>query len=839
MTLSRRFSLALVAVLLIQVPLSLPATPVDAAPSTTSGLYKLTVIQGKGLPIGCVATSCPEIDRKIAAFDTQTQFPELGVATEIVTGAFPSETSRMTTGGCAIVGTGLKCWGGNKYGQLGTETTNDSLTSLVVATESGVPLSGVTDVLATGRTTCVIIGDGAVKCIGAGFGSERYQSDGLEQHLNYGKTWVTIMSSGARRLASSSLSAASEICLIKTDGTHWCAQNSVTPSWVDSGLIGITDADGWCLAGTTSYCRASGMTAGAWTKVNNADNAEAVYYQANTICFYRLGALWCASQMGGTPLTARLIGMMPKPLEVINMAVDTATQMFFILPNGILTALTSTISCTDCYTSASGVISRLSAFNTSSVDTYNDVVSINGTTDSLDYLPMTIRSDVRANRVDATVTVKTQSGEPLVGASVRWTAPDVPGTLGSGSKQSIGDGNGEIAMSLATGPVAFTVQNGTVKSGATLQASTVTTIVGADGTINITVPDPPSVVDRKVSVVMADGTPIPSASISVANSYLAYAYQFAGTDVATWGAQPVDAKGLFGKVWCSWCYVPPPAYITGADGTITFKTFNTGARSTDRDVDVSYSDGTLSQTLPHVFGTTSDIITMNNMSRTTAAVADSDPSTPALDVEVNSSGQATIEVTAADAAKGALSGLEARAEEVCAGMASGGLWKSTFKIDNICSEVSTDSVSAARVRPFSSCSTGSSTSDSAGKISLVLCPSKSTRYRLRGQGAVATLAFCVIVNNKPCGASTQTAVKSPVMSAKKMLQRKKTVKLQKLLPPSKGYKATYKISGGCRITGTSLQTPNRKATCRLVMTQTRTVKKTTKKSTKTMVISIK
>ena len=838
MTLGRRFALALLTALLVQGPLSLPATPVDAAPSTTSGLYKLTVIQGKGLPIGCVATSCPEIDRKIAAFDTQTQFPELGVATEIVTGMFSSATSRMSTGGCAIVSTGLKCWGGNKYGQLGTETTIDSLTSLVVATESGVPLSGVTDVSATGRTTCVIVTDGAVKCIGGGFGSEQYQSDGLEQYSNYGKTWVTIMSSGARRLASSS-SAASEICIIKTDGTHWCAQNSVTPSWVDSGLTGITDADGWCLAGTTSYCRASGMTAGAWTKVNNADNAEAVYYQANTICFYRLGALWCASQMGGTPLTARLIGIMPKPLEVINMAVDSATQMFFILPNGILTALTSTISCTDCYTSASGVISRLSAFNTSSVDTYNDVVSINGTTDSLDYLPMTIRSDVRANRVNATATVKTQSGELLVGASVRWTAPDVPGTLGSGSTESTSGSNGEIVISLSTGPVAFTVQNGTVKSGATLQAATVTTIVAADGAINITVPDPPSVVDRKVSVVMADGTPIPSASISVANSYLAYAYQFVGTDVATWGAQPVDAKGLFGKVWCSWCYVPPPAYITGADGTITFKTFNTGARSTNRDVDVSYSDGTLSQTLPHIFGATSDIVTMDNMSRTTAAVADSDPATPALDVEVNSSGQATIEVTAADAAKGALSGLESRAEEVCSGMASGGLWKSTFKIDNICSDVSTNGVSAVRVRPASSCATGSSTSDSAGKISLVLCPSKSTLYRLRGQGAVATLAFCVRVNNKPCGASTQTAVEPTVNSATKMLKRKKTVKLQTLLPPSKGYKATYKISGGCRITGTSLQTPNRKATCRLVMTQTRAVNKTTKRSTKTVIISIK
>ena len=850
MTLSRRFALALLTAFLLQGPFSVPATPVDAAPSTTSGLYKLAVIQGKGLPIGCVATSCPEIDRKIAAFDTQTQFPELGVATEIVTGTFPSATSFMATGGCAIINTGLKCWGGNKYGQLGTGTTTDSLTSLVVATESGVPLSEVTDVYATGRTTCVIVTGGAVKCIGVGFGSEQYPKEGSEQYpqySTYGKTWVTIMSSGARRIASSSSSVAPETCIIKIDGTHWCAQNSVTPSWVDSGITGITDADSSCLAGTTSYCRAGGP-AGAWTKVNNADNAEAVYYQANAICFYRLGALWCASQMGGTPLTARLIGIMAKPLAVINMAIDfTGTQMFFILPSGILTAFTSMISCADCYTSASGVISRLSAFNTSSVDAYNDVVSINGTTNSLDYLPMTIRSDVRANRASATVTVKTQSGELLVGASVRWTAPDVPGTLGSGSKSSTSGGNGEIAMSLSTGPVAFTVQGGTVKSGATLQAATVTTIVGADGAINVTVPDPPDVVDRKVSVVMADGTPIPSASISVTNSYLAYAYQFVGTDVATWGAQPVDAKGYFGKVWCTWCYVPPPAYITGADGTITFKTFNTGARSTEHDVVVSYSDGTLSQTLPHIFGATSDIVTMVNMARTTAAVADADPSTPAVDVEVSSSGQATIEVTAADAAKGAMSGLAARAEEVCSGMASGGLWKSTFKIDNICSDVSTSGVSAARVRPAGSCSSGSSTSDSAGKISFVLCPSKSTQYRLRGQGAVATLAFCVMVNKNPCGASTQTAVKSPapttttlppVNSTQKTLKRKKTVKLQTLLPPSKGYKATYKITGGCRITGTSLQTPNRKATCRLVMTQTRTVKKTTKKSTKTLIISI-
>jgi hypothetical protein len=114
---------------------------------------------------------------------------------------------------------------------------------------------------------------------------------------------------------------------------------------------------------------------------------------------------------------------------------------------------------------------------------------------------------------------------------------------------------------------------------------------------------------------------------------------------------------------------------------------------------------------------------------------------------------------------------------------------------------------------------------------------------LRGQGAVATLAFCVIVNNKPCGTSTQTVVNSPTSTpakiAKKTLQRKKTVKLQSLLPVSKGYKATYHVSGGCRIKRTTLTTPNRKANCRLVMTQTRKVKKTLKKSTKTLTISVK
>lgn len=813
-----------------------PAKVADATPTTTSALYKVTLIRSEGSPVGCVNVSCPSIERQIPAYSRQADLPELGAASKIVTSSFTPTSGFSSNGGCGIIDGGLKCWGGNKFGQLGNESTTDSLSSLVTATDNGVPLSGVVDVSVSAEVTCVVTNAGALRCVGLKLGSEPTTYGGSA--ATFSKTWVTIAATSVRKALVSS----TEICIVRTDGRYECAPTSSTPSWVDSGLTGITDVSYICASGIVSYCRAGGPL-GAWTKVENADNSEAVYYVgANTICFYRLAALWCAPQTGGTgALKARLIGIMPRPLAVFNAALDPTfvmpTQMFIILKTGILTATASMVSCENCYTSSTGVISKLSAVDTSTNAQYNDIVSINGTPSSLDFIPMTVASNSRSLRTAVPITVKTASGEALKSASVRWNAPDAPGTVSSGSNPISTDENGSARMTVVTGPVSFTIQGGTLSSGATLQSAVVTTMVSSSGDVVVTVPDAPTVVDRKVRVIMTDGSPVPSAQITLKNSYLAYAYQFSGTDVATWGAQKKDSKGYFAQPWCTWCYVPPPAYITGADGNITFKTFNTGASSSAYDVDVLYDDGAISQRVTHSFGTTSDTVTLPVMGTSTAAVTDSDPSTPDIDVPVGASGTVEINIAAVDASNSSVSGLTASVEEVCKGMDAGGLWQSGLSLDNMCRDVSTSSVRAFGVERSATCSsTTSGATGTDGKLKLTLCPSTSTKYRVRGKGSVATLAFCVVVGGKPCASGSTTSVTAVAQTTAtpatgqttRTVRRGRSVLTRNLLRPSTGAKFTYRTTGTCRIRGPQFVAPPKATTCRLILSQTVKGKRTSK-----------
>lgn len=817
-----------------------PAELVRSAPTTTTGLFKVSVVKGEGPPIGCVGVACPSIERDIASFDTQPELADLGGASEIVTGSSTPSTGLSAPGGCGIVTGQLKCWGGNRFGQLGNESTTDSLTSLVTATDNGNPITGVTDISIASDTTC-IVASGAVRCVGYKFGSET--TDFRGSPAQFSKTWVTLLAGGATKVVATG----TETCVVKTDETYWCTANGPTPTWTDSGITGVKDVD-TCIAGKVSYCRPFGMMGNTWSRVENADNAEAVFYQANAICFYRIGELWCASQAGGGSLKARLIGVMPKPLAIINKAIGyTSTQMFILTKTGILTALTSMISCESCYTNSSGVISRLSAFSSSTSTQYNDIISINGFTNSLDYIPMTVSSDSRSLRTAVPISVKTESGEILSGANIRWNAPDAPGTISSGSNPNVTDNEGNARASVVSGPVSFTIQGGTVTSGASLQSAIITLLVPTSGSINVVVPDPPKLVERTVKVRMTDGSPIPSAQLTLRNSYLAFAYQFVGTNIATWGAQARDTKGYFPQTMCSWCYVPPPAYISGADGNFTFKTFDSRARSTGYDVDVLYDDGSLSQTVKHTFDSADETVTLPMMARIKTSLVDTNPATSGIEISLGSTGTADISVEALDSSSNAIANQPASVEEVCGGMASGGLWQPGLQLDNICRDVSTNTSSSLVTKSSSCNSTTTASTASDGKLKVTLCPKTSTRFRIRGKGAIPTISFCVVVAGAPCTdaaasagqstgstpASTQpsTSVATPATSsgsATKSLKRGRSASLRALLRPAGGGKVTYRSTGGCRVVGSRLIAPSRSASCRLTLTQISKGKRTTK-----------
>ncbi len=77
-----------------------------------------------------------------------------------------SGATQIAAGGshaCAIVAAGnVKCWGGNRHGQLGNGTIDDR--SLVPTGVIGV--AGATDVAAGPLHTCAVVAGGAVKCWG-------------------------------------------------------------------------------------------------------------------------------------------------------------------------------------------------------------------------------------------------------------------------------------------------------------------------------------------------------------------------------------------------------------------------------------------------------------------------------------------------------------------------------------------------------------------------------------------------------------------------------------------------------------------------------------------------
>ena len=606
---------------------------------------------------------------------------------------------------------------------------------------------------------------------------------------------------------------------INNSGTR---TSSATWKWSDASVTGATDlamySDGWamtsiCTAGTTTVCQK--FSSGLFTskiEVENGENSQAVYMTSGFgppgICIYSNNTVSCGAgtqNQTGTTMATKVtpVAIMTQPKSIFYGVNNNMSKLYFLLDSGILSADSWIFNCSGCNSTSGNVVAPVSAFSTSTSTLFSYAQAVNGATDSADYIPMNILSGTRRMRSSVAISVKTTSGSILAGVSIRWSGPDAPGLLSSSSGSTLAsdDTGAARAAQLPSGPINFTLSvnsvpvagttstvagttpsapAGTLSSGASLQAASVTVVVGDTGTVTLTIPDPPEVVSRKISVTLpdADRTPVPNATIQLKNNYLTYAYSNSGSSTSTWSSRPKDAKGYLGQMNCAYCFVAPPKYATGVDGSVTFPSFNPSSRSSAYDADIAYDDGELNQTVKKTFASTTETVQMPFMAAikvtlpdadpsTPTKEADADPSTPETDIKADSTGSVTIETDLVDEDKVPITGVSQSVEPVNSGSSceKGGLVGSADKVSTICAGggVTASSIDKAaivramRVKANAGCSammiakTGSN-----GKATLVICPAASTKYRVRATGAVASKTICVRVNNVPCGVSSSS-----------------------------------------------------------------------------------
>jgi hypothetical protein len=900
-------------------------------------LYQLTATESESTPIGC--TGCSPQKTNIPTFAVQNTIgTTVASATKIdtfSTSAWDQVTQGQITieGGCAIVAGGLKCWGKNMNGQLGDETTTNSPSTPVTATQNGTAITGVTELSTNGLTTC-IVASGVLMCVGSGnlpgitsklfYNSGSTETvingqgtgvnvDGTKQFVVYGadnsvlydtgkiphstnvpqslasKKWVTITAAGTDvvkvQVGNSNNGSTPDVCILKSTGLAACAvvtpsanstiplvetntyncanttgvysslnttfddtfetdtacngqnyrqrknvrvegsQNSA-PVWTfaDAEVKGAVDiampSDTWgassvCFAGPTTICRKfqTGVF-GAKMTIENGENSQAVYIVSGFgnpgLCVYSNDTISCGAgtntQSGATMATkVTAVAVMAKPLNIFYGVSGTMYKLYFLLPTGILSADQWILTCTQCGGSSStNVVAPVTAFAASTATSYTYAKAVNGSSDNANYIPLTVASGSRKMRSSVGLTVQTSAGEVLKGVSVRWTAPDAPGTLSSSSSSTLAtDDTGFARSTVSSGPVTFTLSvpttcpptctngqqptstttsttvaggtttpaaiPGSLASGATLQAASITAIVGDTGDVTITVPNAPAIVQRKVTVTMPDGTVVPNATVQLKNNYLTYAYQNSGTSTSTWSSRPKDTNGWLGQMNCAYCFVAPPKYATGVDGSVTFPSFNPASSSSANDAEVVYDDGDLSQTVKKDFVAVTDTVQMPFMASIKIALPAG--STDANNVKPDANGAVTLTSTLKDSDGNPINKLTETVEVVKPGTScdSGGLIASTSKVTDICKDggvtaASVDLVSKASivramsVRANAGCSAiMTTTSASNGQATLVLCPSASTKYRVRGTGAVGSQTICVQVNNAPCTVSASSA----------------------------------------------------------------------------------
>ena len=530
-----------------------------------------------------------------------------------------------------------------------------------------------------------------------------------------------------------------------------------------------------CIAAAAVTCRSfsGGKYGETGAAIEGSEGATRVYITANWgspgLCIHNQGTLSCGAGSNGpngvvtmpTALTA--VGVMAEPLSIfMDQSISSMQKIYFVLPSGLLSADSWIFSCKQCYSNSQNVVAPVSAFADSTAKAFNYTTGIAGATDSVKLIPLKVITGVRTARSGVLLTFKTLTGDALAGATFKWATPDYP-VLASSSKATnlVTDIAGTVRASIAGGPVTFTITGGTSSSGASLQASTVTVLIPDSGNAAITVAPPTALITRVVKVVMENGNPVPNATIKLKNNYLSYDYRNSASGTSSWATEAAGSD--FGLATCSQCFVAPPVYITGDDGTVSFKSFSPKSRSSKYDALIEYDDGDLNKSIEVNFKSGSDSVEMPFMPGLDVTIVDSDKTTPTVDLTANASGTVSIPLELKDESGAPYTGFTATATEVCDAADTGGLFSATAAVTDVCSSNSSSSTKTASagarsgVRALAACTAGKATTDAKGKGVIKVCTTTSKKYRIAGVGALPSRTFCVKVKGVKCSEPVSAA----------------------------------------------------------------------------------
>lgn len=680
-------------------------------------------------------------------------------------------------------------------------------------------------------------------------------------------------------------------------------------TWVDSGVSDIVDfamsEQAWGSDG--SVCMIAGAdkglvckpytgvssngdprtakaTGGSWGKTNTISgvyNAEKVYMTTFNgqlaLCVYAAGTLSCGTaSWNGTsmsfPTSVETIAVMEKPISIFSQSAAGISKAYFMTPTGLLSADAWAFSCSGCQKQSGNILTAVTAFKDATSTNSYFIEKMTGATDSFEFIPVSLTTATRKLLSQKAITVKTSSGATLANTDVRWTAPDAPDSLSSSkTAKDVTSAEGVVRLAtLPTGPVSFTLRGGTLSDGTYLQAAVVTQVIPDSGTVEVIVPVSSGAVDRTVTVQLTDKTAVPNAVIVLRNNYLTYNYANNGSANSSWSATAPDTKGFMQQASCAYCFVAPPTYITGANGSVTWKSFAPASKSSQYDAEVVYDDGSLNQKVRVNFvGTSTDATTTGNSTTVTMPFMANIQTPVPAEVTPKADGSVEIPVTMKDGDNLPISDLPAKAEEVCGEMQQGGLWSGSSSVqEGFCEgrgpgsstgqpggpgsstgqSGGTGSVSKSGVSSFACAASSSTKTDSKGAATVKLCPSKSGYYRVRSAGVLPSKSICVKVKNQPCTVTLQNSIAGSTSSStsggtdggtsltggktaagSKGAAAPKTMKAKGKLSTAQFFKffaskpggGVVKVtaSGACKVAGKNVVAGTKKGVCRVTVTQ--------------------